>query len=121
VNKKEDLIQKIIDDTNNDKIEWKIESAVDMSKYVVNHQLLIRVFTAEYKNSIIYLTEQKIPNFEEDLGDYYNKLHIDILFIQDNVLKMVINTNDISEYLLDDIYELVKSKCSDDFLDELQK
>ena len=63
--------------------------------------------------------EQKLPRFHEDLDNYYEHLRRDIYIIEFGLLQTSIAEEEVSGYLMQDLYTSIQDKQDNGILTNL--
>lgn len=119
MNKKEELIKKITDETVNQNIDWQIASTSSVSDYVPNSPNIIRVIKTDYREFTFYFVEQKFRHTDPDTEDIFEYVESFILGEKNGQLVVRIEPNEIADYTYDAFCNAVKGKIEETALDEL--
>ena len=119
MNQKENFVSQLIEKTRNNEITWTISNGDNLANLIPNANLIIRTFSTSVGNTTIVFVEQKLPRFHEDLDNYYEHLRRDIYIIEFGLLQTSIAEEEVSGYLMQDLYTLIQDKQDNGILTNL--
>lgn len=119
MNQKENFVSQLIEKTRNNEITWSISNGDNLANLIPNVNLIIRTFSTSVGNTTIVFVEQKLPRFHEDLDNYYEHLRRDIYIIEFGLLQTSIAEEEVSEYLMQDLYTSIQDKQDNGILTNL--
>jgi len=122
MNIKEELIEKLINNTNAKKSTWRISRSDSFRDYLLDQNKILRVFETEYNNRIILLVEKRY--FPEE--QYYNnepnifeEQIYEIYIIEKNILTVIIHQNEISAKICKELIDTVVVKFTDEYIKKM--
>lgn len=119
MNKKEELLKKITEETKSKNITWEIASNATVSDYVTNSNDIIRVIKTVYRDFNLYYVEKKIRNTDPDTDDIVEHVRNFILVEKSGRLVLKIYPSEIADWTYDEFCETIEGKVEETALDEL--
>jgi hypothetical protein len=121
MNKNEVFINKLIEMTDDGKLNW-IPLPVHMhSDLIFNSDHNIRLFEAKIKKKKILLAEKKVPEYFTDFDMNFETSHVEIYIVSDVGVESVIDSDIASKDTLWEFINTVSRKANkiDDFLNDI--
>lgn len=121
MNKKEEFLKKITEETKNKNITWEIASNITVSDYVANSNDIVRVIKTGYRDFNLYYVEKKFRNTDPDTDDIVEHVGSYILVEKNGLLVLKIYPGEIADWTYDAFCDAIKGKIEETALDELLK
>lgn len=119
MNKKEELLKKITEETENQNIDWETATITAVSDYVANSHDIIRVIKADYRDYTLYFVEQKYRHTDPDTEDIVEHIGSYIIVEKNGRLALKIHPNEIADWTYESFCSTIKGKIEETALDEL--
>jgi len=119
-NEYESFIEKLIYKTESGEQKWAPSTiSTFIAKYVKDFEKSYRNYIADANGRKFILTEKKIPLYETDYDDFYEKVFVELYIINQDNLEIKIDDSIASENLLLSLSKVVARKSSnlDNFLE----
>lgn len=119
MNKKEEFLKKITEETKKQKIDWEPADIITVSDYVANSNDIVRVIKTSYRDFNLYYVEKKFRNTDPDTDDIVEHVRSYILGENDGHLVLKIYPSEIADWTYDEFCKAIKGKIEETALDEL--
>lgn len=100
MNKNEEFIQKIVKDTKNGNVKWKLVEIEDYASFITNPKWVIRALKAELNNIDVFIFESKTHQYDPDHDFSYQYTEYFAIIRKDNVTARELYENTVDrDYL----------------------
>lgn len=119
MNKKQAFIDKLIQETESNQLEWLPVRKSTIKDYTYNIDQILRLYSSSVNDKEVILIERKEFRFIYDIDDYVDTQVFEVLIISDYALDFIIDNSFVTEESLFRLFEIVSEKATkiDDFIE----